>query len=66
MWCNMEPESVTIGQETINLALKRLNLILEQVNLDNFLEFITFNGIYEPDFKYWNIIPELWSDWLEK
>lgn len=29
-------------------------------------EFIVYNGIYEDDFHHWDIVSELWDDWMSK
>jgi uncharacterized protein YozE (UPF0346 family) len=58
--------TVTVSQETINLVVNRIGFPLEHFDFENLLEFITFNGIYEPSFKEWDSIPELWSEWREK
>jgi hypothetical protein len=57
---------VTISQEIVNSVLTKLKLTKGEIDLSNFLEFIIFNGIHEPDFNDWVIIPELWSEWCEK
>jgi hypothetical protein len=58
--------SVIVSKETIDLVIKRIGHPLDYFDFENLIEFITFNGIYEPDFKDWDDVPELWSEWLEK
>jgi hypothetical protein len=50
-----------IGQKLINDILNKLSLKKDQVDSDDFMDFIVCNGIHEPDFN--ESIEELWENW---
>ena len=35
-------------------------------DIRDFVEFIDWSGAAEPDFNHWNLLTELWDDWLNK
>jgi len=55
-----------INQDFIDRVLFTLDLTKDQVNFENFLEFIDFNGLGEPEFKEWDLVQALWEDWNNK
>jgi hypothetical protein len=53
-----------IGQKLINDTLQKLSLKKDQIDPDDFMDFIVCNGIHEPDCN--KPVEELWDDWQNK
>jgi hypothetical protein len=60
--------SVIVSHTTIAMVKVELGIPDDCLTIsdENIREFIVYNGIYEPDFKYWNMVQELWDDWMSK